>query len=139
MKGDTLISRLMTPTPLALGPDETARRAREVMLEHGVHHLPIVSEGRFVGLISTNDLHRIALGDPYRDDPELVAQDLELFPLREVMTEDVVTLKADTATVRDAALQLARGSFHALPILDGDTLVGIVTSTDLVAYLIEDE
>lgn len=129
----------MTPTPLALGPDETARRAREVMLEHGVHHLPIVSEGRFVGLISTNDLHRIALGDPYRDDPELVAQDLELFPLREVMTEDVVTLKADTATVRDAALQLARGSFHALPILDGDTLVGIVTSTDLVAYLIEDE
>ncbi len=128
----------MTPTPLALGPDETARRAREVMLEHGVHHLPIVSEGRFVGLVSTNDLHRIALGDPYRDDPEVVAQDLELFPLREVMTEDVVTLQA-SATVRDAALQLAKGSFHAIPILNGSALAGIVTSTDLVAYLIEDE
>lgn len=138
MKGNTLISRLMTRTPLALGPDESARRAREVMLEHGVHHLPIVSDGRFVGLVSTNDLHRIALGDPYRDDPELVAQDLELFPLQEVMTEDVVTLQA-SATVRDAALQLAKGSFHAIPILNGDALAGIVTSTDLVAYLIEDE
>lgn len=124
--------------PLSLAPADTARRAREVMLEHGVHHLPIVSEGRFVGLVSTNDLHRIALGDPFLDDPEVVARDLELFPLQEVMTEDVVTLQSG-ATVRQAALQLAKGSFHAIPILNGDALAGIVTSTDLVAYLIEDE
>ena len=128
----------MTKTPLSLTPDDDARRAREVMLEHGVHHLPIVERGRFVGLVSTNDLHRIALGDPYKDDPEVVAKDLELFGLREVMAEDVVTLQKD-ATVRDAAKQLSKGGFHALPILDGEALVGILTSTDLVAYLIEDE
>ncbi len=128
----------MTRTPISLSPDDNARRARELMLEHGVHHLPVVEGGRFVGLISTNDLHRIALGDPYKDDPDVVAKDLEVFGLREVMAEDVVTLQSD-ATVRDAAKQLSKGGFHALPILDGEALVGILTSTDLVAYLIEDE
>lgn len=138
MKANTPVSRLMTRAPLSLSPDDNARRARELMLEHGVHHLPIVEGGRFVGLISTNDLHRIALGDPYKDDPEVVAKDLETFGLREVMAEDVVTLQA-TSTVRDAAKQLSKGGFHALPILDEDALVGILTSTDLVAYLIDDE
>ena len=127
----------MTRTPVTLAPSDTARRAQEVMLEHGVHHLPVVDHGRFVGLLSTNDLHRIALGDPYRDDPEVVARDLELFPLQEVMAEDVVTLQKH-ATVRDAADELTKGGFHALPILDGQALVGILTSTDLVAYLIDD-
>lgn len=107
------------------------------MLEHGVHHVPVVEQGRFVGLLSTNDLHRIALGDPFRDDPEVVARDLEQFQLREVMAEDVVTLQKD-ATVRDAANELTKGAFHALPILDGSALVGILTSTDLVAYLVDD-
>jgi len=128
----------MTRTPIAMTPVATARRAREVMLEHGIHHLPVVEDNRFVGLISTNDLHRIALGDPYKDDPDVVAADLETFRLRDVMAEDVVTLQ-NTATVRDAAKQLSKGGFHALPILDGEALVGILTSTDLVAYLIEDE
>ncbi len=121
-----------------LTPDDTGRRAREVMLDLGVHHMPIVEGGRFVGLVSTNDLHRIALGDPYKNDPDLVAGDLELVSLRAVMAEDVVTLQ-QSATVRDAAKQLTKGGFHALPILDGEKLVGILTSSDLVAYLIEDE
>lgn len=44
----------------------------------------------------------------------------------------------ETATVRDAAQALAHGEYHSLPVVDGDgRLVGIVTSTDLIRYLLE--
>ena len=138
MKGDTQVSKLMTWGPDTVTPTDTARAAQKVMLKHGVHHVPVVDGMRFVGMISNNDLLRVALGDPYRDDPDTVARDLEQMSVRDVMIEDVASLQI-TATVRDAAQKLASGGFHALPVLDGESLVGILTSTDLIAYLIEDE
>jgi len=42
-----------------------------------------------------------------------------------------------TSTVRDAATILSKANFHSLPVVDGQHLVGIVTSTDLIAYLID--
>ncbi|MCA9647487.1 MAG: CBS domain-containing protein, partial [Myxococcales bacterium] len=51
--------------------------------------------------------------------------------------KDLRTLKT-TDSVRDAAGELAGGSFHALPVVDGENrLQGIVTSTDLVRYLLD--
>jgi CBS domain-containing protein len=138
MKGDTQVSKLMTWGPETVAPTDSARTAQKVMLAAGVHHVPVVEGARFVGMISTNDLLRVALGDSYRDDPDVVAHDLEQLSVREVMIEDVASVQMK-ATVRDAAQRLTSGSFHALPVLDGDTLVGILTSTDLIAYLIEDD
>ncbi|MFM7834732.1 MAG: CBS domain-containing protein [Planctomycetaceae bacterium] len=52
------------------------------------------------------------------------------------MRTDVVTMPA-TGTVRDAAVILSRGGFHSVPVVDGTRLAGIVTSTDLIHYLVE--
>ena len=138
MKGATQVSKLMTWGPETVTPAQEARAAHVVMTTHGVHHVPVVDGTRFVGIISSNDLLRVSLGDPYRDDPEMIARDLEQLTVRDVMAEDVASLQV-TATVREAAEKLAAGSFHALPVLDGETLIGILTSTDLIAYLVEDE
>ena len=55
--------------------------------------------------------------------------------LEEVMKKDPVSVSAH-GSVRDAAEMLANGEFHAVPVVDGKRLVGIVTSTDLIRYLL---
>ena len=137
MKADVEVSKLMTREPTTASPEDRVSSVHAVMRKEGIHHIAVVDNGRFVGLLSANDLLRIAFGDPYRMDPELVDKDLELFKAREVMAEDVVTI-SPTQSVRDAAKKLADGAFHALPVVEDDQLVGIVTSTDLILYLIDD-
>jgi CBS domain-containing protein len=57
--------------------------------------------------------------------------------LEQVMKTNPVTL-AETGTVREAAEILAKSDFHSLPIVSGTSkLVGMVTSTDLIRYLVE--
>ena len=138
MKADVAVSKLMTRKPTVAAPTDRVSSVQALMRKEGIHHIPVVEDGRLVGLLSSNDLVRVAFGDPYTMDPELVEKDLELFTAREVMAEDVVSV-APTQSVRDAAKKLAGGSFHALPVVDGEQLVGIVTSTDLILYLIDDD
>lgn len=58
------------------------------------------------------------------------------YRLKDVMKANPVTLPA-SSTVRDAAQLLSTQGFHALPIVEGKKLAGLVTSTDLIRYLIE--
>ncbi len=51
------------------------------------------------------------------------------------MQKDPVTI-AENATVKDAAEILAKGEFHSVPVVSGAKLVGLVTSTDLIKYLL---
>ena len=52
------------------------------------------------------------------------------------MAKKLVSISPDT-TIKEAAEILAKKEFHALPVCEGDLLVGIVTTTDLIKYLIE--
>ena len=57
--------------------------------------------------------------------------------LDDLMASDLVTVAA-TGTIRDAATALSAGGFHAVPVVDDtDKLVGIVTSTDVIQYLLD--
>lgn len=136
MKGETPVHKLMTKDPTFVGPSTRLSQVQASMQQRGIHHMPVVEGGRFVGLLSANDMLRVALGDPYKQDPDLVRKDLELYDAREIMAEDVVTIGPHD-TIREAARLLTNGSYHALPVVEDGKLVGIVTSTDLISYLVE--
>jgi CBS domain-containing membrane protein len=59
-----------------------------------------------------------------------------MFTVEQVMAKNLVTISPET-TIKEAAEILANREFHALPICEDDLLVGIVTTTDLIKYLIE--
>ena len=52
------------------------------------------------------------------------------------MVKDVVSVSPNT-TIKEVAQFLAEKEFHALPVVDQERLVGIVTTTDLINYLVE--
>ena len=127
---DTSIDRIMTTEPVMIGPGDSAAKARELLETSGIHHLPVVENGKLVGIVSSADLLKLYLLD---EDVPLSA----LATVSQIMELNPVVL-ATTATLRDAAQKLMGGGFHALPVVDADrNLVGIVTSVDLIDALLK--
>jgi CBS domain-containing protein len=54
--GDGTVAGYMTPDPVTIGPDVSIRSAADRMLEHGVHHVPVLEDDALVGVITTTDL-----------------------------------------------------------------------------------
>lgn len=54
--GDETVAAYMTADPVTIAPDTSLRSAADRMLEHGVHHVPVLEDGALVGVITTTDL-----------------------------------------------------------------------------------
>jgi len=126
---DIAINRLMTTMPATVEPTDPISTARQLLEPGRIHHLPVVEEGLLAGIVSTSDLLKFYLleGGTSTSDEITVSQ---------IMEADPVTLES-TASLRDAANKLSIGGYHALPVVDPDrTLVGIVTTSDLITHLL---
>jgi CBS domain-containing protein len=103
------------------------------MVQGGFRHLPVIdAEGALVGVLSERDL-RARLGTEVERFPD-AAFDLLSEAVEGTMRPDPITISADT-TLRDALEILTDERIGALPVLDGERLVGIVSYVDLLAYL----
>lgn len=126
---DIPIGRIMTIDPSTVGPDDSVAAARELLESNGLHHLPVVEGDKLVGIISSSDLMKLHLLREAADTEKEIT-------VREIMEPDPITLDT-SADLIDVAKKLSDGSFHALPVVaPDDTLVGIVTSTDLINHLL---
>jgi len=111
--------------------------ARHVMCNHNIHHVPVVSGTKLVGMVSFTDMMKIDLMIKGADERSVDTIIDQQFTLADVMTTDLVTASSK-ATVREVATILSDNSFHSLPLVDDDgNLAGIVTSTDLIKYLVD--
>jgi CBS domain-containing protein len=93
-----------------------------------------MSGNKIVGMLSKTDLDKISFVNTV-DGEQLTTLMYDVLTIAQVMTRDVLTIEHKD-TIYDAALMLSENEFHALPVLDEDTLVGIVTTTDLVKFLL---
>ena len=89
-----------------------------------------------MGVISRSDLLRISYANLSEDEETVESLVYDSFTLPQVMTRVPVTIESDT-TIKEAAEILIRQNFHSIPIVDNGKLVGIITTTDLIQYLLE--
>lgn len=137
MKHRESVQKIMATNPLTVHEKQSVSEVHQLMVDKKIHHVPVVNGTTLIGLISATDLMRVSYGDVNKQDPRTVDALLDTYSIRDVMQEDILTLKPSD-TVRDAAEHLARGDFHSLPVVDEDgSLAGMVTSTDLIKYLLE--
>lgn len=137
MKKNEPITKVMSSALQTIHDGEPVSKLRAIFENARIHHIPVVSGNKLIGIVSWNDYLRISFGTFGEQNDRGVDEVLDhTYKIHDVLTSDVVTLPV-SATVRDAARILGEGNFHALPILDGDQLVGIVTSSDLIRYLAE--
>lgn len=137
MRKNDPVSNVMTKDVLTLDVSDPVSKARKVFESSGIHHLPVVSGGELVGLMTWTDFLRISFGEFGNQDVRGLDAILDhTYKLRDVMNTSPVTMPV-SGTVRDAAQILSRSGFHSVPVVDGKKLAGIVTSTDLIRYLVE--
>ena len=117
---DTLLRR----EPITAAPETSIRRGAEIMTEAQVSALLLVEDGRLVGLVTDRDLRRRCLAAGLSSDA----------PLREIMTEALVTV-SPTRPAFEASLLFSRHNIHHLPVLAEDgALVGILSTSDLLRH-----
>lgn len=137
MKKNESVAKIMASELVTIDHTEPVSRARELLEDGKYHHLPVVHGENLVGIVSWNDVLRITFGEFGNQDGRSLDAILDhTYKLTDVMNAGPTTLDA-TATIRDAATALSEQSFHSLPVVDGKKLVGLVTSTDLIRYLVD--
>ncbi|TWU51762.1 CBS domain-containing protein [Rubripirellula reticaptiva] len=137
MKKNEPVTRIMSTDLVTVHDHEPVSKLRKVFEDGDIHHVPIVSGEKLVGIISSNDLMRISFGEfGNQDGKELDAILDHTFTIDGVMNKNPVSLPV-SGSIRDAARLLVTHRFHALPVVDDGKLVGIVTSTDLMHFLAE--
>lgn len=133
---------VMTRDVISVGPDTSAKRAAQVMAEHGFAALPVVDPGnRLLGIVATADVLRDRVpGDPrlhVRREIEHPAATLPML-VREVMTTAVRSVTPDD-DLADVAHLLVGARLRSLPVVDRDVVVGIVSRRDVLRTLARDD
>lgn len=135
MKQRVPISQIMTKELITLTPKDSLYDAEKLFIKHNIRHLPIVEGQKLVGVVSYSDLLKISYADvTEEDDIETVVYDMYTIP--QLMAKSPVTVGPET-NIKDVAATLSKVSFHSIPVVEGENLVGIVTTTDLLKYFID--
>jgi len=135
MKKRESISKIMSTDLVTLQMNDGLAKAEQLFRENHLRHIPVVKGDKIEGIISQTDLMRISFVDNY--DLEKVDTTIyDMLSLEQVMVRNPICITSDN-TVKEVAEQLISKEFHALPVVDNDKLVGIVTSTDIMKYLVD--
>ena len=137
MKQKVPVSTIMTKNVVKLNLSDDLTKAEMLFKKHHIRHIPVVYSNKIVGMLSYTDLLRISIADAIDDDEDVVDTTVyNMFTVEQVMAKKIVANSPDT-TIKEASEILAKKEFHALPVCEGELLVGIVTTTDLINYLID--
>lgn len=131
------VSTIMTKDIITLNSTDELATAEHLFKEHTIRHIPVVEGDKIIGMLSLTDLLRISFADgAYEDESNVETTVYNMFSISQVMAKNLKSVSKNT-TIKEVAEILAEKEFHALPVIDNDSLVGIVTTTDLIKYLLE--
>jgi CBS domain-containing membrane protein len=137
MKHKVPVSTIMTKNVVKLNVSDTLTKAESLFKKHHIRHIPVVKDKLIIGMLSYTDLLRISFADELDDDENTIDITIyNMFSVEQVMTKNLTTIFPET-TIKEAAEILSKNEFHALPVIENGLLVGIVTTTDLIKYLID--
>lgn len=135
MKREKNIREIMTTDVVTLMLDDTLRLADDLMNLANLHHFPVVEGGRVVGIVSRLDLILASLTSVTQRGVRSPREVLGTIAVKDVMKEVPATISPDM-TVREAARLMVEKRIDCLVVVEGGSLVGIATRTDLLAEMV---
>lgn len=129
MNTEKSIRHIMTTNIVAVKPDDSIMKVEELFQHVPIHHVLVTENKKLVGIVSKLDLLKL-----YRKElkAEKVLDRSKIF-VQNIMTVNPVTIDCDDTIGLAADIFLAN-TFHSLPVVDGNELVGIITNHDLIKY-----
>ncbi|SEN67086.1 CBS domain-containing protein [Flavobacterium sp. CF108] len=136
MKKREPISHIMTKTVVTVNQNDDLRKVVEKLKSNSIRHIPVVNGKEVVGIISRTDVNRLTFGALFEGQEGIDEAILDMLTIPQVMTSKPKTLSSDTI-IKDLASTFVKEEFHALPVVDNGELKGIVTTTDVIKYFLE--
>ena len=138
MKKGTPVAAIMTQNVITLNYSDELLTAEKLFKKHHIRHIPVLKGDKLIGMLSYTDLLRISFADAIDDTSESEVETIvyNMFTIEQVMAKNLVTISS-SSTIKEVAQILSKKEFHALPVVEKSRLVGIVTTTDLINYLLE--
>lgn len=125
-----LVREHMSSPAITVAPDAPIHDAEKLMKDHKIRHVPVVDEGKLVGIVTKSKLRGVAPSSATPLGVSELAYLLAKMKVKDVMEADVLTVTPDTSIERAVTLG-QEGRVGGIPVVDGDTVVGVITNTDL--------
>jgi len=125
------VRELMSGAPITVRPDTTVFEARRLMLKERIRHLLVTEDRRLVGIITDRDIRLNLPSQATSLSMWEVNYLLAKLTVGQVMTKSVIITGPDR-DARAAAQLMLEHKVGALPVLDGEHLIGILTETDIL-------
>lgn len=130
------VARRMSHPVITVQPDLQITKAHELMAHEKIGQVPVVKNGRLVGIVSKNDILKAYPSSVTSLAVWEIASLLEKIKVKDVMVKTVRTVQEDTL-IEDAARIMVDNVISSLPVMRGKELVGIITEADLFNIMLE--
>lgn len=128
------VTILMTKNVVCVSPDQHLLDVKHIYEKKKFHHhIPVVDKNKLVGMVSLIDFMYNIAGGGMDDDYQIY---------KELKVKDIMTSKpyylTSSASVEEAAQVLSEGNYHAIPILENNKLIGIVSTADIIRFFLSE-
>jgi CBS domain-containing protein len=126
------VADYMSRSPATIHSDALVRGVVDIMRKRKIRHLPVVDrEGHLVGIVTDRNLRQVIFDPTIQDRLGDLAEMLNTLTVRDVMTWGVITARPE-APIREADRVMRERKVGALPVVDGERVVGMLTETDVL-------
>lgn len=119
---------------VALQESQTLREALVTAQRHQIRHIPVVKDGDLVGMLTDRDLKRATPSPVSGADMATFDRVVDKTTVSQIMTRNPFSVTPSTR-LKDAVKILHDRKFGAIPVTDGEKLVGLLTATDMLLDL----
>ena len=131
------VSTIMVRDLITVDINDGLEKAEHLLKKHRIRHIPVVKGQEIVGMLSINDILRISFADgAFREEEDISSSIYEMFTIKNLMRSKLQTIRSDN-TIKEVAEKFVESEYHSLPVVDDGILVGILTTTDLIKYLLQ--
>lgn len=126
----------MTTNPFTISPDQTIPDAHEIMSKNGIKRLPVMENGKLVGVVSKEDIAHASPSMATSLSVNEITYLLAKTKIRKVMAKNPIVISSN-ALLEEAATLMRNNHVAFLPVVDNDKLVGVITESAIFDSFIE--
>lgn len=130
------VEKRMSRQVVTVQPDIQITKARSLMAQEKIQQMPVVKNGKLVGLISERDILKAYPSSVTTLSVWEIASLLEKIKVKDIMVKNVLTVQEKTP-IEQAARIMVDNKIGSLPVMRGDDVVGIITESDLFNVMLE--
>ncbi|NPV86484.1 MAG: CBS domain-containing protein [Anaerolineae bacterium] len=131
-----LTGKRMTHPVITISPETSVADALRIMHERHIRRLPVVKNGKLVGIVSERTLLKASPSIATTLDVYEIKEALDKLKVESIMKREVITVTEDTP-LEDVARLMAENKIGGIPVVKGDEVVGIITETDIFKVFLE--